>query len=66
MGSGRVVERGEEITIHDYKGFQRVTVVGFQEGTGDLLIDDGTDDLDTPRFCEPWRIVNESTEQSSD
>lgn len=48
---------GDRITIEDHKGRQVVTVVGFQVGTGDMVVDDGTGDNDAVRFCGSEDII---------
>lgn len=48
---------GDTITIDGAKGRQVVTVVGFQVGTNDMVIDDGTGEADAVRFCDPDEIV---------
>jgi hypothetical protein len=59
------MKRGDIITIEGYKGRQIVTIVGFQSGTGEMLIDDGSDDFDQTRFCPDDEVVeaNQSPER---
>lgn len=65
VSRGRGMKRGDHITISDHKGVQVVTVVGFQDGTPDaVLIDDGSGELDTPRFCSFENVL--STDQEGE
>ena len=53
-----VMDAGDRILIQDYRGRMAVTVVGFQAGTGDLVIDDGSGDSDAVRFVDRDDIVS--------
>lgn len=44
------MKTGDIIAILGIKGAQLVRIIGFQEGTGMMVIDDGTDDFDAVRF----------------
>lgn len=63
MNPRRRLKAGDRIIIDDgdEDGRQEVVIIGFQAGTGDMVIDDGKGDLGSERFCGRESIIWDDT-----